>query len=529
MRIDFGVEFNSKCIDGNDIELYFGERLTKMGFVPHMHGNEWYALKNGTIFFSVLFECEPDKYNIYMRIQPLCTHIIFPIERYKNAKYDQQFCSINALGYCLLNNITDDIFDSVPEKLNVLFNSVVVHFYEKVNDFKDALDILLTGDVCDKVAFAYLSGDTDAFYNNEFVKNAYPKTAMPSMDIIPFLNAKREFSEAICVAIEENDIALFGQYLKKCEEANVVQLKRRLPALFKCKETFTLLTDDYIVSKAVSEVRVPFVSDIQMAFDDIELVYEAMPYESANMSINLEECIKSTKKVIREYFFEELSSRGFLPLDDGMEWHKLINDCLYQRIYFSVHPNLQSVHINYESKTLGEEIILYSKAVGFKACEWPEKAFFELLGMSFKQECFSNPFDSGQRVFSWQVRRLKMLLRYVVYPYMEATKTLEGMCKNSKYDISAACLLKKYDDIDDKVMQQHRWSAESWLRHHNNTLPIKASFNLSKVGHHWTRTREKVFAIGFLYNDMDYIRDYYLKCIEFNLRYLRTEIPELFM
>lgn len=522
------------------IMTHMGNDLKNMGFVPYKAGKEWYAVKNGKLFFSLLFVSDSVETDIYFRIQPLCTHIIYPVERYYGAKSDLRNSGINALGYYLYMHCSDNrmdtdsimAFDCGLEnkilKLKVLFDNVVVKFFEKTNDYCDAVDMIFPGTVYDSAAFAYLSGDCDSFYNNEFVKASLYSSTINLPEEIPIYQANQEFSNVIGEAVEKSDLSIIGKYLAGVEADNIASLKKALPALFKSiGDIRPILTDEYINTRAVTEVRRLETVNIAASFDNIELIYEPMPNVPTNPDVSPEESKKALIDVIQECFSEELLSLGFISRKNGLEWHKVIDNCLYQRIYFSLHPYLRSIDIFYETITLGDEVVINNEYEGYMAKNEPSKELARLFGMPYLNEIYSNPFNNGQQVFNWQIRRLKMMLRYVVYPYMEATKTLEGLCRTEANNISASCFLSDYGLIESEVKERYKESAYDWNVQYDYSLD-KKPYKITKRGSAWEKERTRVLLVGFYHDDMEYIRDYFLKCVEFNLRYLRSEIPELF-
>lgn len=530
------MELNISEIDipnGKNITQYFGEELRNMGFISHKGGKEWYALKNGRIFFSVMFVCDSVECNIFLRIQPLCTHIVYPIERYKGAEYDQRNHSINAESYYLWLNSQKGDAESQKllslrgiELLRLLFDEVVVKFLASINDYSDVSNMLFIGTQYDYAAFAYLSGRTDEFYKTAIVKSSYTCRSTVLPEVLPLYASMHEFSDAIYTAVKSEDMYILGEHLLQCEQENVNKLKTAIPALFRLENSYAPLTEDFIKAHAVSEVWKR--ESVNPLADEDDLVYEPVPDIPANLDVTPEESLLSLKRVIAKHFAKELSELGFISRNDGMEWHKIINNCLYQRIYFSLHPMLFSVSIFYETHTLGDEIIIDADYEEWMAVNSAAGEYFKLFNMTYKNEVYSNPFDSGEVVYEWQVRRLKRLLRYVVIPYMEQTKTLEGLCDADPRRFSAICYLEKYDRIPSDAAEWNKDSAIMWNKDYGFSLD-KKPYKLSKKGYRWLRERERVLMVSFYHNDMNYLRDYYLKCREYNLDYLRKELPELFL
>lgn len=524
----------------DDINNVFGVSLKNMGFVPNKGGREWYALKNGKLFFSLLFVSDSVETDIYFRIQPLCTHIIYPVERYYGAKSDLRNSGINALGYYLYTHCSDNRMntdslmalggnsENKVAKLKVLFDNVVVKLFEKINDYSDAIDMIFPGTVYDSAAFAYLSGDSESFYNNELVKSSFRSSTINLPQRIPFYQAKQEFSNVMSEALEKSDMSIIGKHLAGVEAANIESLKKSLPALFKSiGDIRPILSDEYINTCAVTEVRRSATVNIAASFDNIELIYEPMPNVPTNPDVSPEESKKALVDVIRKYFSEELLALGFTSRKDGLEWHKLIDNCLYQRIYFSLHPYIRSINIFYETITLGDEVVINNEYEGSMAKNEPSKELARLFGMPYLNEIYSNPFNNGQQVLNWQIRRLKMMLRYVVYPYMEATKTLEGLCRTEANNISASCFLSDYGLIESEVKERYKESAYDWNVQYDYSLD-KKPYKITRRSKAWENERTRVLHVGFYHDDLEYMRDYFLKCREINLRYLREEIPELF-
>ena len=518
---------------GKDITQFFGEELRNMGFVSHKGGKEWYALKNGNILFSLIFVCDSVECNIYLRIQPLCTHIVYPVERYKGAEYDQRNHSINAESYYLWLNTQKGDAESHEllslqgiERLKVLFDEVVVKFFASINDYSDVPNMQFIGTQYDYAAFAYLSGRTDEFYKNAIVESSYTCRSTVLPEVLPLYASMHEFFDAIYTAVKSENMYILGEHLLRCEQENANKLKAAIPALFKEENSYTPLTECFIRTHAVSEVRKR--KSVNPAADEDDFAYEPVPDIPANLDITPEESLLSLKRVIAKHFAKELSELGFISRNDGMEWHKIINNCLYQRIYFSLHPMLFSVSIFYETHTLGDEIIIDANYEEFMASKDAGGDYFKLFNMTYKNEVYSNPFDSGEFVYEWQVRRLKRLLRHVVIPYMEQTKTLEGLCEAEPDCLSAICYLEKYELIPSEDAERYKFFAIMWNEDEGFSLD-KKPYKISNKGHRWLRERERVLHVGFYHNDMNYLRNYYLKCREYNIEFLRKELPELFL
>lgn len=522
----------------NELKAHFGVDLRKLGFVSYNRGKEWYALKNGKIFFSLLFVCNSVECNIYLRIQPLSTHMVYPFERYNGAKYEQRNNSISALGYYLWSNLkngndissfprsTQDTVKKNIEVLRILFDEVVVYLFNSINDFSDVINIQFINQY-DHSVFAYLTGDADAFYNNSFSQFPYSRITKESSHLLPIDASMREYGKSVSLGVINGDMTVVGKHLQLCEVSNVVKLKELLPSLFKTGNCYIPLSDDFIVTHAVTEVRKPISYQQSYDKDDVRLEYEPVPDVSANLNVSFEESLKSLKSAIAKHFYHELSALGFISRNDGMEWHKIVDNCLYQRIYFSLHPTLFSVSVFYETRMLSDEIVINADYEESMASNSASHKLFELLGMPYIHQVYSNPFDSGDVVYAWQIRRLKRLLRYVVFPYMEQTKTIIGLCDAVPNCLSAICYLKKYELVDEEMAERYRENAIIQEEYYGVSLE-KRPYRISNKGHCWSTERTRVLYTSFYHNDMDYLRNYFLKCQEYNLAFLREKIPALF-
>ena len=428
--INKSAEKGGRLLSGEDFEMHFGEKLREMGFVSHNDGKEWYSFRNSLFFCSLVFVHDLVDCNILIRVQPLCTEIIYPLKHNKGAFYDQMNSSIRANSERLatLSEVDENgVITKADARLtrlmhgnegikgylmllHELFDTVVVKYIEAFDSLESAVEQKV-GCFGDATAYAYLNGNADVFYDLFWVKRAI----FSAHDNI------------IRKAAEQNDMSLFGKHLQKVEASNIKKLKRKLPELFDKYEIEPVVTDDFIEKHTVSTVKTTYdyVVDMGNPKTSQGIGFVPIPMQSADFNITSDKGKRDAENAIVELFSADLESRGFSRCEKynkGILWHKVIDGTIYQRIWFEWHPCLNDISILYLTSTLCDNINLEECASLLDVLHTSDR-YYELFGLPDLAESFPNPFSNGKEVFKWKRFVLDTILTNIVYPYMKNTET----------------------------------------------------------------------------------------------------------
>ena len=513
--INKSAEKDGRLLSGEDFEMHFGERLREMGFVPHNDGKEWYSFKNDLFFCSIIFVHDLVTCDILLRIQPLCAEIIFPLKHGSGAFYDQTNSSILAYSERLsalsevdengtVINADERLTQLVHGKegikgylmlLHELFDTVVVKYAERFDSLANAVKQKVRC-MDDAIAYAYLNGHADTFYNLFWIKRAI----FSAQDNI------------IRKSVEQNDLSLFGKYLQNIEASNIKKLKRKLPELFDKYEIKPIVTDDYIKKHAVATAKTTYDYVVGMGNPKTNQGISFIPIamQSADSNITADKGKRDAENAIVELFASDLELRGFSRCEKynkGVLWHKVIDRAIYQRIWFEWHPYLNDLSIFYLTSTLCDNIDSCEYASRLDALDTSGQ-YYELFGLPCLAESFPNPFSNGNEVAEWKRFVLDTILTNIVYPYMKNTETVKGFSQT----ISDEMLTLKCEIMCNNGISAYKL---------NSKYP---RIRLKDDYISWNEEKRRVLAT----DDIDYIKYYFQKCYEHNFGILqcRSESSE---
>lgn len=400
-------EIKNELLGGRDIRCFFGERMESLGFVSYKDGKSWYALKDDTLFFTVLFHHDYAYADIFVRVCPVCAELIYPFNNTQGAFYDQINHSISA---CVASNLKPSNYVGKEGTLRYfkdLLDSVVVPYVDSFISLCEApLESLRNEE--DKVRFAYLRNDVSMFYKSDVVRSALFSEAHD-------LGSERyELRKALI----EKDMTIYGKYLQKVEASNLGKLKKRLPELFRSAEP--LMTDDYVARKAISECKTTheYISELKDAGNTADDSFHPMPMLLSNKEIASSDSKEDAERAVKEIFGERMKAQGFKMREDypyGVLWQRVVNSTAVQSVWFEWNPHLLDLSVFYHPSAR-INVKEYACRQGALSTE---SKYYELFDLPNLHEHFPNPFSNGDAVYEWQKRVLEIIISRIVMPSLK--------------------------------------------------------------------------------------------------------------
>lgn len=496
------------------IEASFGARLRSLGFVSRKNGTEWYAILKEKLFCSIYLD-EKFFHNVLYRVQPLCSRIINPLKPYKHGVGDKTNYCESAVWIWrkthsseyekMLNDLmpssNDEFIQGKVEFFLELFNNVVFPYLESLNDYSDI--------VCEKdryldAACAYLTADSDRYYNNKAVFMAltqlYRDNSRPEEE--------NEFEQSVRQAAEQKNMSILGKCLQFRERENIALLKEKLPKLFKTSSAVkAVITDDFINNRALKEARTTYDYSFSIPKD---IAIEGIEYRPFPMSpqkfegdANLPE--KVAEELIRTRFADIVKTRGFAQLgDDVFRWYKH-SEYIYYYIEFRLAAG--SLFVDFNALSLYDDI--FGDEIRQKTTRnCAQSQLNKLVGAPIPHEFYPNALVGTEEAILWQISRIDCQLHYVIFPFFESIKTLRDVAEYSR-EYSG-----EYGGTTLYLANEHR------VKQPIDILKMKRKYGELRLNKQqsWRIRRLKILEK----NDVDYLMYFLEECKRHNLKVLNN-------